>query len=194
LGRTPGRSQHAPKLAGLINIHNVYRIIRRWEKVGLVEYQKFWDDTPGWVWLTTAGLRGRGMPYAPWSPRQGTEFEHLHTINEVRFRLEERYSLLLNWQSDRYLKREAGELTGSEQAKLYLPDSVITVEGTQIAVQVELTSKSNKRIDKIVKNLVDHYPAIWYFVNDITEPGIRRASRSSPKIKVYKLSEVLPVL
>src|SRR4051812_37713351 len=63
LGRSPGGSQHAPKVSGMIAQSNVYRIIRRWETLGLVEYQKFWDDTPGWVWLTATGLRGRGMNY-----------------------------------------------------------------------------------------------------------------------------------
>jgi hypothetical protein len=194
LGRAPGRAQIAPKIEGLIATSNVYRIIRRWETLGLVEYQKFWDDSPGWVWLTPTGLRARGMNFAPWTPRQGTEFEHLHTINELRFWLEGRYSILLPWQSDRALKREAGELTEREQAKKQIPDALTMIDGTQIAIQVELTSKSHFRTERVIRSLLDQYAGVWYFVSDSTEALIRKHSRSSPKVKVYKLSEVLPVL
>jgi hypothetical protein len=194
LGRTPGAAQHAPTITGLIALSNVYRIIRRWETLGFVEYQKFWDDTPGWVWLTVTGLRARGMNYAPWTPRQGTEFEHLHVINELRFWLEGRYSILLPWHSDRQLKKEAGELTEREQAKRQIPDAITEIEGIQVAIQVELTSKSHYRTERVIRSLLDQYPGVWYFVSDQTESVIRKHARSSPKVKVYKLSEVLPVL
>jgi len=192
LGQHPGQSPNQPKTTGLLAARNVYRIVRRWEIVGLATYQKFWTDAPGWVWLTQTGLRERGLPYAFWSPRQGTDFEHLHTINEIRFRLEERYGMLLNWQGERFLKRDAGELTPAERNKLHIPDAVIRVETMPIAVQVELTPKSNPRTEKIIRSLLDRYAGVWYFVNEITEPTVRKHSRSFPKIKVYKLSEVLP--
>jgi hypothetical protein len=192
LGQHPGQGPNQPKTAGLLAARNVYRIVRRWEMVGLATYQKFWADAPGWVWLTPVGLKEQGLAYSLWNPRQGTDFIHLHTINEIRFRLEARYGLTLAWQSERQLKRDSGELTPSERSKLHIPDAVIRVETMPVAVQVELTPKSNPRTEKIIRNLLDRYGGVWYFVNDVTEPMIRKHSRSFPKVKVYKLSEVLP--
>jgi hypothetical protein len=188
LGRMAGIGTVPQAIPGLLAIRNVYRIVARWENVGCAQYQKFWDDTPGWVWLTPTGLKARGLSYAPWSPRQGSDFEHLHIINELRFKLEERYSLLLPWMSDRRLRKEAGE----EKTKDYTPDARIMVDDTRIAIQVEITPKSVKRTEAIIKNTLDRYEGVWYFVNDSTEPLIRRLSRTYSKIKVYKLSEVLP--
>jgi hypothetical protein len=193
LGRMASSSYNPPAEPGKIARTNVYRVVKRWELLGLTGYQKFWKDEPGWVWLTNAGLRMQGLAFAPWSPRQGTNLQHLHVINEVRLRLEERYGEDISWLSERRLKKQVGELAARERTKRQIPDAVITVEGAQVAIQVELTPKSHKRTDGIVGNLVAQYDAVWYFVTEAAEPIIRHASRSQSKLKVYKLKEVLPL-
>jgi hypothetical protein len=39
-----------------------------------------------------------------------------------------------------------------------------------------------------------HYAGVWYFVSESVEPVVRKHSRSSTKVKVYKLSEVLSLM
>jgi hypothetical protein len=191
LGRMASSSYNPPAEPGKIARTNVYRVVKRWELLGLTEYQKFWKDEPGWVWLTNAGLRMQGLAFAPWSPRQGTNLQHLHVINEVRLRLEERYGESLSWLSERRLKKQAGELSARERTKRHIPDAVITIEESQVAIQVELTPKSHKRTDRIVESLAEQYDATWYFVTETAEPIVRRAVRSHHKLQVYKLNEVL---
>lgn len=190
LGRMPGKSHNQPKELGKLNRKTVYRLISRLEQLGLLEYQKFWDDTPGWVWLTSTGLRAQALAYAPWSPRQGTDFQHLHITNEVRFRLEtSKQGDQLAWESERALRKEAGE--GAEADKKHLPDAAVTVDGSLIAIQVELTPKSGKRTQAIIANLLSRYAGIWYFVNEVTDPVIRKSIGTSKKVNLYQLGEIL---
>jgi hypothetical protein len=191
LGRMPGKSQNAPREPGKISPSSVNRAIKRWELLGLVETQKMWREEPKWVWLTSVGLRMQGLSYAPYSPRQGTDLAHKHTVNEVRLRLEEKYADELRWTSERTLKKWHGELTPAERKKIHSPDGLVTLSDTQVAVEVEISDKSNKRIKQIFSKLLTQYPGVWYFVNDISEPVVKRNIGRSTKIKVYPLSDVL---
>lgn len=186
LGRMPGKSQNIPVEEGKISIRNVRRVINRWETIGVACYQKFYHSQPGWVWLSTAGLRTQGLPYAPFSPRQGTDLTHLYYLNEVRLNLEEKYTVRLLWESERGLKKQAGE-----EKNPHVPDGVVTIDGNRVAVEVELTPKSDKRTKEAIQELLKHYPGVWYFVTDVTAPVIERAAGHSERVRLYPLKAVV---
>lgn len=186
LGRMPGKSLNLPKEEGKIALRNVQRVITRWETLGIACYQKFYQSEPGWVWLSTAGLRTQALPYAPWSPRQGTDFGHLHYLNEVRLWLEERYTVRLRWESERSLRKQAGE-----EKQLHVPDGVITLDGNIVAIEVELSPKSDRRTKEAIHELLKHHPGVWYFVTDITHPVIERAKGTSERVKLYHLHKLV---
>jgi hypothetical protein len=188
LGRMAGTGVYAPKVPGTIAMRNVYRAIYRWENAGMVEYQKFWKDTPGWVWLTNTGLRSHNLTFTPWSPRQGSEFQHRHFINEIRVKLENRYGFLLPWESERMVRKRLSESREGNHA----PDAVVAIDGKRLALEVELTNKTAKRTEAIIKNMLTNYDGIWYFVTQKSQNLIYKYSRLHDNLQVYQLADVLP--
>ena len=192
LGRLAGAGGYAQAEAGKIAERNVRRIISRWREMGLVKHKKYLYSEPAWVWLTHKGLREVGLAYRLYTPSAAT-LTHLHLVNELRLRLENRYGERMGWKSERRLRLEFEQLSEEERTRRHLSDADVTLDGTLIGIEVELTQKSAPRVEAIIRRLAIQYPAVWYFVNEATEPVIKRAiGTHEKKIRVYNLSEVLP--
>lgn len=187
----PGKGGLEPSEDGMLHIRNVQRIIKRWETLGYVKHRKFLAREPGWVWLTQKGLRDMDLEYRLYTPSPAT-LRHLHLINELRIRLENRYGEQMSWVGERDLRLEFEQLSERERKQRHMVDAELTLDGELIGIEVELTQKSNRRVEAIIRRLAIQYPAIWYFVNDQTEPVIKRAiTQHEKQIRVYNLNQVL---
>ena len=132
----------------------VQRIIARLRAAGLVTTRRLLVGEPAWVIPTSTGLRAAGQHFAAWQPRIGL-LAHVAAVNDVRLYVEAR-SPESEWVPERLLARE-------RQAGEHLPDGVVITEGRRVAIEVELTVKSQRRVTAILDELTGRFDAVLYF-------------------------------
>ena len=132
----------------------VQRTVARLRDAGFVELRRVIVGEPVWVLPTSVGLRACGSSFGVWSPRIGL-LSHVAAVNDVRLHVQAR-SPGSEWICERALARDR---TGRE----HLPDGVAVVDGQEVAIEVELTSKSRRRVTAILDELSGRYDAIVYF-------------------------------
>jgi hypothetical protein len=132
----------------------VQRTVARLRDAGFVELRRVLVGEPAWVFPTAAGLRACGSSFGVWSPRIGL-LSHVAAVNDVRLHVQAR-SPGSEWIPERAIARDR---TGRE----HLPDGVALVGGQRVAIEVELTIKSRRRVTAILDELAGRYDAIVYF-------------------------------
>jgi DNA-binding transcriptional ArsR family regulator len=132
----------------------VQRVIARLRDAGLVTTRRLLVGEPAWVLPTSAGLRAAGAGFGAWQPRIGL-LAHVAAVNDVRLHVRA-LSPESEWVPERLLARErkAGE---------HLPDGVVLTEGRRVAIEVELTVKSQRRVTTILDELSRRFDAVLYF-------------------------------
>ena len=192
LGREPKNLNDNFPVNGVLSERNTRKAIRRWLDEGLVEYRKFLFAERGYVWLTYKGMRTANLRYKTYSPAIAS-LAHFQRINELRVNLEERYKERLTWTCERELRRVYELMSAEKKKSWHLPDAVVTLEARQeIAIEVEITQKSDKRLLETVERLVQQYKGVWYFVTDETREAVVKAIGSRAQIlRVYNLDEVV---
>jgi len=158
----------------------VQRVIARLRDTGLITTPRLLVGEPAWAIPTSAGLRAAGQGFGVWRPRIGL-LAHVAAINDVRLHVQAR-SPESEWVPERVLAKE-------RQSGEHLPDAVVIAEGQRVAIEVELTVKSQRRIRLILDELSGRYDTVLYFCS----PGPHRqlsALRESgrwPKLGVREL-------
>jgi hypothetical protein len=132
----------------------VQRTLARLRAAGLISTRRLLVGEPAWVIPLAAGHRACGSPFGPWHPRLGL-LSHVAAVNEVRLHIEHR-SPDTEWICERVLARERG--SGE-----HLPDGVVLLDGQRVAVEVELTVKSRRRITAILDELAGRFDAVVYY-------------------------------
>lgn len=132
----------------------VQRVLARLRDAGLVTTRRLVVGDPAWVIPTGAGLRAAGHSLSIWQPRVGL-LAHVAAVNDVRLHVQAR-SPESEWIPERILARErhAGE---------HLPDAVVLLDGQRVAIEVELTVKSQRRVTAILDQLTGRFDATLYF-------------------------------
>jgi hypothetical protein len=132
----------------------VQRVLVRLRDAGLITTRRLLVGDPTWVIPTGAGLRAAGHRFPAWQPRVGL-LTHVAAVNDVRLHVQAR-SPGSEWVAERLLARErrAGE---------HLPDAVVLVDGQRVAIEVELTIKSQRRVTAILDELASRFDTIIYF-------------------------------
>jgi DNA-binding transcriptional ArsR family regulator len=132
----------------------VQRVLARLRDAGLVTSRRLLVGDPAWVIPTGAGLRAAGHDFAAWQPRIGL-LAHVAAVNDVRLHVQAR-SPGSEWIAERLLARE-------RQAGEHLPDAVVLVDGQRVAIEVELTVKSQRRVTAILDELAGRFDTVLYF-------------------------------
>ena len=192
LGRRPGKPT---KEAGLVTAVTAERRVKCWQALGLVEREKLFMNRPAWVWLTRQGLSLLEGEYRYLRPKLAM-LEHTEQVNEVRLHIEGRQAVRgreMTWRSQRRLKNEWGrEAVGKGR---HMPDAEFVTGKGVVAVEVELTQKTARRIKPILIRLSHEYDAIWYFCNATTGSFINRQiaglekEELTRKFRVYRLGD-----
>ncbi len=133
---------------------SVQRVLSRLRDAGLVSTQRVLVGQPAWVMPTRAGLRACGSQYKVWQPKLGVLL-HTEAVNDVRLHIQAR-SPQAEWISERALARDRRE--GE-----HLPDAVVITEGQRVAVEVELTVKSERRVRTILEELTGRFDMVLYY-------------------------------
>lgn len=132
----------------------VQRVTGRLRDAGLVTTRRLLVGEPAWVIPTGAGLRAAGQRFGVWQPRIGL-FAHVAAINDVRLHVQAR-APESEWVAERLLARE-------RTPGQHLPDGVVITDGRRVAIEVELTIKSQRRVTAILDELTQRHDAVLYF-------------------------------
>jgi hypothetical protein len=132
----------------------VQRTLARLRAAGLVRTQRVLVDEPAWVIPTGAGMAACGSGFGVWHPRIG-QLAHVAAVNDVRLHVQGR-APAVEWVPERVLARDrlAGE---------HLPDGVAITDGRRVAIEVELTVKSQRRVTAILEELTIRFDTVLYF-------------------------------
>jgi hypothetical protein len=132
----------------------VQRVLARLHANGLIQSRRLLVGEPAWVLPTRAGLRACGSSFGVWQPRIGL-LSHVAAVNDVRLHIQGR-SPESEWVPERVLARD-------RQAGEHLPDAVVQIDARRVAIEVELTVKSQRRISAILEELTRRFDATVYF-------------------------------
>ncbi|MGD1059568.1 MAG: hypothetical protein ABR992_19415, partial [Solirubrobacteraceae bacterium] len=132
----------------------VQRTVARLRAAGLVRTQRMIVGEPTWVTPTAAGIAVCGTGFGVWRPRIGL-LAHVAAVNDVRLHIQAR-DPQAEWVPERVLAKERG-------AGQHLLDGVAITGGRRVAIEVELTAKSRRRITTILDELAGRYDAVLYF-------------------------------
>jgi hypothetical protein len=152
-----GRSEHAARW-----------LRSRWERAGWAQGRALLVGEPVFVWLTRRGLRAAGLPYRAWRPNPGA-LAHVAAVNEVRIELARAQPGAV-WACERELARDARLELGGFAA--HRPDGLLLVDGGEVAVEVELTLKRRGRVERVMREHVARYGAVWYFAAAQLRPAL----------------------
>jgi hypothetical protein len=132
----------------------VQRTVTRLRAAGLVTTRRVLVDEPAWVLPTGAGMAACSSGFGVWRPRIGS-LSHVAAVNDVRLHVQGR-APSTEWVPERVLARD--RLPGE-----HLCDGVAIVDGRRVAIEVELTVKSRRRITAILDELAVRFDAVLYF-------------------------------
>jgi hypothetical protein len=132
----------------------VQRMTGRLCTAGLVTTRRLLVGDPVWVIPTSTGLRAAGQHFHTWEPRVGL-LAHVAAVNDVRLHVQAR-SPESEWLPERLLARD-------RQAGEHLPDGMVITDGRRVAIEVELTVKSQRRVTAILDALIRRFDAVLYF-------------------------------
>ena len=172
LGRLAQPSPHLsrtsrPRNSATTVSHRTLRVqLDRWERAGLMLRERLYGRT--WLIPTAAGLAFAGLPYPPWRPAW-SRLAHVHAVSVVRLALEaEHPELRERWVSERALAWRRRQ----EDGAWHLPDGAVEVPAPPerpsivqalLAVEVELTPKSQANLAEVIKTLSGNTVALTYF-------------------------------
>jgi hypothetical protein len=157
MARYLGRhAQRATKKPGEIGPTTLQDILDRWGTLGWVQTYSRSKNEHDWLYVTAAGLRALNLPYKPWVPKPGSQFDHMLWVNEVRLLLEDLYPEG-HWVSERHI-RHYRRLTHYPDGEFSPPQAT-----TAVAIEVERRLKDSDRLERILPWLVAHYENVWYF-------------------------------
>ncbi len=132
----------------------IQRVLARLRDAGLVTTRRLLVGEPAWVIPTSTGLRAVGTGFGVWQPRIAL-LAHTAAVNDVRLHIHAR-SPESEWVPERLLARE-------RQAGEHLPDGVVITNSQRVAIEVELTIKSQRRVQAILDELTGRFDAVLYF-------------------------------
>lgn len=132
----------------------VQRVIARLRDAGLIDVRRLLVGEPAWAIPTSRGLRAAGQGFGVWHPRVGL-LAHVGAINDVRLHVQAR-SPQSEWVPERVLAKE-------RRPTEHLPDGVVIADGQRVAIEVELTVKSRRRMAQILDELSGGYDTVLYW-------------------------------
>jgi hypothetical protein len=164
------------KQATVLSAERARKILHPWFEQELFLYRVFYARQKGWLWLTQKGIKYANLSLRYYEPSPAS-LPHLHAVNEIRLLLARRRPAD-RWRSERELR--AGQQSASRR---HLPDAeLITEKGFINAIEVELTVKSDKRLQEILVDLASNsrYDTIWYFAPEAVAISVRKALTTLP--------------
>jgi len=161
------------KETGRISENAARNVASRWVQKGWAVYRKILVGEPAWIWLTRYGLQDLGLSYKPYTPSI-VSLKHMYAVNQVRIELEKKFPDSI-WVSERDIRAKMFYQKGARLP--HVPDGILQTEKGDIAIEVELTLKKPLVLLAILRELVDLYHEVWYFVSIETGEVVNAARK-----------------
>ena len=128
-------------------------VIARWKQAGWVMARRIDVEELQWVWLTKKGLTRVKLPYQYQSLASVSEQDrkHLYAITDVRLDLDDGDERI-EWTSERTLLQRTHRRRG--QKRVHRPDAVFAFGNELIAIEVELSRKTESLLSDILVALL----------------------------------------
>ena len=166
----------------LLSTERSRKFLRPWLDQQLLMYKVFYARQRGWLWLTPKGYKAIGLDLRYYEPAPAS-LPHLYAVNEIRFLIDARRPAD-TWRSERELRAEQNARSKGSIAP-HLPDAeLISANGSSVvAIECELTVKSEKRLEEIVFDLAaqKRYTTIWYFLPEEVYRVVKKAVDKLPR-------------
>ena len=182
----PDEYAQKPKDPDQLTEARAMKIVRRWEQMGLISRGRFLYGDPLWLWLTPEGLKlvaPEAGEFRNYTPTAAT-INHLYWINQTRLHLEGKYKV--KWTGEREVRASLKTEMGAKHP--HVPDAIVEYDDHCIAIEVELSTKTYSRLDKILHelSLSTEYDTIWYFVRGRARAVIEKALANMREQYGYK--------
>lgn len=165
------------------------QIVRRLEKEGLIQNERIFHQRPSVYRLTSQGARYTDLPPLKRIPL-GTYLHEL-TLVDVYLKLREEYPNAL-WVGERRLKHD--KFLGSLRERDHMPDGLLVLQDDRrIAIEVELTLKSLRRLEEIFKNYGTQFEIneVWYYCSPSLIATLQKCAYQMPWIRIFSLKEFI---
>lgn len=167
----------------------VYRRMSQLIRAGLVLHKRVNFSQFGIYYLTPTGAKFTDLPPIDGISKGG--FDHQILLVDLILKLRDVYPEA-HWVSERHLKHQKyyygiGKSGHVADGILVFPD------GKKHAIELELTNKSNIRLEKIIRayGVQFEIESAWYFCADSVISPLSSVSAKKPYIKVYSLKEFM---
>ena len=167
----------------------LYQIMQRLIKAGFIQHNYILHGQHGVYFVSNKGAKLTDLP--PIERITLGSYEHQKSILSVYIKLRERFPDA-HWLSERRLKHDkffdgVGKVGHVSDGILLFPD------GSQIAIEVELSTKGKNRIEKILKDYGTQLSIkeVWYFCSPQVISVLTSLAEKMPFIKIYNLTEFL---
>lgn len=167
----------------------VYRLMKRLVRAGLVIHHRVHFDLHGIYYLTSQGAAFTDLP--PLDRISKGIYDHQRILVDVVLKLRESYPNAI-WISERHLIQQKFQYGVGQLG--HVADGLLKLNGKhQIAIEVELTLKSKKRLERILKSYATQIAIkeVWYFCSPGVIPTLTNLITKKPYIKIYPLKEFL---
>ena len=173
LGRWPGGETQAE---GRVGMPTVRSQVQRWAKEGAVDHRALLVGQLPWCWVTPQGQALFGLVGRSWTPtiRGHRGLEHRYYANQVRLWLERAHPEAA-WRSERLLWQSQGARSRKGEAQDPIPDAEVQFGRRRIAIEVELTAKTEERWQEILAERAARYDQVWYFTSAQLHRDLGRA-------------------
>lgn len=172
-----------------INQSNAYKIMKRLCKHELVRHERLYLRKPGVYQLSRQGAAYTELPSLKKLPE--SLYQHQLKIVDVFIQLQKLH-LGSYWLSERHLLKNR---TREEiKKKIHIPDGMLIFPDKKpIAIEVELTLKAEKRLDKILRWYAGKFDieSVWYYCNPQVMSTLQKLTAKRSFICIHNLEEFL---
>lgn len=169
-----------------LNKPRAYKIMQRLVKRGYVIHERIFYHRHGIYRATREGAQLTGLPKLYKVP-VGI-YEHQLAVIEIYIKLMREYPDA-QWMSERTMRKTGfmprvgrGRIKHYADALFFLPD------GKQVAIEVELTMKSKRRLNDILTSYMCQFEIneVWYFCSPDIYEKVKRLAGKFKMIKVFE--------
>lgn len=163
-----------------------YQIMKRLTNAELILHERIFHGGHGVFYLTRKGAECTDLPPIKNIPKD--TYEHQLAIIEVYFKLREQYPEA-EWIGERRIKRE--KFMGGIGKKGHLADGILLFpDHKEIAIEVELTMKSKKRLEDIIWGYFGHkyIKEVWYYCSNEVIEKVGKIAPKDLHVKIHRLS------
>lgn len=163
-----------------------YARLRKLISSGLLLHEYHLHGQPGIYRVTREGARLTGEEMLPRKEVRLSNLHHDAMVVSVILSLHLKHQCQVI--TERELRRNAGFMLRGH--KVHFPDGALILADKKVALEVELTAKSKKRLERILFNYwVDNdYDEVWYFCGSKeVRNKVNRLASDYDKIKINNL-------